>query len=107
MRNRRRAGSSPATRIVGAVLLYLIVGVTFVVLYGFIALATPAAFTNLPALHGDFAIAGNLIYFSFLTLMTTGHGDIAPCIRMHQARQRRGDHRSNLSGNFAGAARDA
>jgi hypothetical protein len=65
-------------RVVGAILLYLIIGLTFVALYGFVALATPEAFTNLPALHGDFAIAGNLIYFSFVTLTTTGYGDIAP-----------------------------
>lgn len=65
-------------RIVGAVLLYLIIGLTFVALYGFVALSVPEAFTNLPALHGDFAVAGNLIYFSFVTLTTTGYGDIAP-----------------------------
>jgi Ion channel len=65
-------------RIVGAVLLYLIIGLTFVALYGFVALGAPEAFTNLPALHGDFAVAGDLIYFSFVTLTTTGYGDIAP-----------------------------
>lgn len=65
-------------RVVGAVLLYLIIGLTFVALYGLVALAAPQAFTNLPTLHGDFAVAGNLIYFSFATLTTTGYGDIAP-----------------------------
>jgi hypothetical protein len=65
-------------RVVGAVLLYLTIGLTFVALYGFAALATPMAFTNLPALHGDFALSGDLIYFSFVTLTTTGYGDIAP-----------------------------
>jgi hypothetical protein len=65
-------------RVVGAVLLYLIIGLTFVALYGFVALAVPNAFTNLPELQGDFAVAGNLIYFSFATLTTTGYGDIAP-----------------------------
>ena len=56
-------------------------------LYGFVALSAPQAFTNLPALHGDFAASsGNLIYFSFVTLTTTGYGDIAPlCIRMRAA----------------------
>jgi Ion channel len=65
-------------RVVGAVLLYLIIGLTFVALYGFVLMATPQAFTNLPALHGDFAVAGDLIYFSFVTLTTTGYGDITP-----------------------------
>jgi Ion channel len=54
------------------------IGLTFVALYGFVALAAPSAFTNLPPLQGDFAVAGNLIYFSFVTLTTTGYGDIAP-----------------------------
>jgi len=72
------AGRVTYHRIVGAVLLYLIMGLVFVALYGFVALAESNAFTNLPALQGDFAIAGNLIYFSFVTLTTTGYGDIAP-----------------------------
>jgi hypothetical protein len=65
-------------RVVGAVLLYLAMGLVFVALYGFVALSVPNAFTNLATLKGDFAIAGNLIYFSFVTLTTTGYGDIAP-----------------------------
>jgi hypothetical protein len=65
-------------RVVGAVLLYLAMGLVFVALYGFVALSVPDAFTNLASLEGDFAIAGNLIYFSFVTLTTTGYGDIAP-----------------------------
>ena len=73
-----RPGQITYHRVLGAVLLYLNIGLTFVALYGFVALASPQAFTNLPPLHGDFAVAGNLIYFSFVTLTTTGYGDIAP-----------------------------
>jgi Ion channel len=65
-------------RVVGAILLYLSIGLVFVALFGFVALSVPNAFTNLATLQGDFAIAGNLIYFSFATLTTTGYGDIAP-----------------------------
>jgi hypothetical protein len=65
-------------RVVGAVLLYLSIGLVFVALYAFVALSVPEAFTNLVTRQGDFAIAGNLIYFSFVTLTTTGYGDIAP-----------------------------
>jgi hypothetical protein len=49
-----------------------------VALYDFVALAVPEAFTNLPALYGDVVASGNLIYFSFVTLTTTGYGDIVP-----------------------------
>ena len=65
-------------RVVGAVLLYLNIGLVFVAFYGFVVLSVPDAFTNLAPRQGDFAIAGNLIYFSFVTLTTTGYGDIAP-----------------------------
>jgi Ion channel len=73
-------GPGPITyhRVVGAVLLYLNIGLVFVAFYGFVALSVPDAFTNLATRQGDFAIAGNLIYFSFVTLTTTGYGDIAP-----------------------------
>jgi hypothetical protein len=67
-----RPGRITYDRVVGAVLLYLIIGLIFVALYSFVALSTPGAFTNLPALHGDFPVSGNLVYFSFTTLTTTG-----------------------------------
>jgi Ion channel len=94
-------------RVVGAVLLYLIIGLIFVALYGFVTLSTPLAFTNFPALHGDFAVSGNLIYFSFVTLTTTGYGDIAPLHPCSQPRQCGGDYRLNLPSDFTGAPCDA
>ena len=65
-------------RVIGAVFLYLDIGLVFVALFGFVALLVPNAFNNLGTLRGNFAIAGNLIYFSFVTLTTTGYGDIVP-----------------------------
>jgi hypothetical protein len=65
-------------RIVGGVLLYLTIGLTFVALFGLVALDVPEAFKGLDARQGNFAIAGNLIYFSFVTLTTVGYGDIVP-----------------------------
>jgi Ion channel len=94
-------------RVVGAVLLYLIIGLIFVALYGFVTLSTPLAFTNFPALHGDFAVSGYLIYFSFVTLTTTGYGDIAPLHPCSQPRQCGGDYRPNLPSDFTGAPCDA
>ena len=54
------------------------IGLVFVALYGFIVLTFEGAFTNLATSRGDFTVAGNLIYFSFATLTTTGYGDIGP-----------------------------
>lgn len=65
-------------RIVGGILLYLVLGLTFVALFGFLAIFIPDAFRGLEPRQGGFAIAGNLIYFSFVTLTTIGYGDITP-----------------------------
>jgi len=65
-------------RIVGGILLYLTIGLTFVALFGLVALNVSDAFKGLETLQGNFAIAGNLIYFSFVTLTTIGYGDIVP-----------------------------
>ena len=64
-------------RIIGGVLLYLTIGLTFVALFGFVVLLVPNTFNNLGSVQGNFAI-GNLIYFSFVTLTTIGYGDIVP-----------------------------
>jgi Ion channel len=65
-------------RIVGGILLFLAIGLTFVALFGLVALNAPDVFKGLQTLPGNFAIAGNLIYFSFVTLTTIGYGDIVP-----------------------------
>jgi hypothetical protein len=65
-------------RVVGAVLLYLCIGLVFVSLYCFVALREPNAFGGLPPLHDNLALSGNLIYFSFVTLTSVGYGDIVP-----------------------------
>jgi hypothetical protein len=65
-------------RIIGAVLLYLDIGLVFVALYGFMALVVPEAFKGLAPLQDKLGVAANLIYFSFVTLTSVGYGDIAP-----------------------------
>jgi hypothetical protein len=65
-------------RIIGAVLLYLNIGLIFVGLFSLVALVTPNAFKGLAQPGENFTIAADLIYFSFVTLTTTGYGDIAP-----------------------------
>jgi hypothetical protein len=64
-------------RVIGGVLLYLTIGVTFVALYGFLVLLVPNPFVNPGIFQGNFAI-DNLIYFSFVTLTTIGYGDVVP-----------------------------
>lgn len=64
-------------RIMGAVLLYLTIAVTFVPIFAFVGSMLPNAFSGLP-MQDTPALASNLIYFSFVTLTTTGYGDVFP-----------------------------
>ncbi len=65
-------------RIIGAVLLYLNIGIVFMALFCFVALMSPTAFTGFGPLRDTLAVASNLIYFSFVTLTSVGYGDISP-----------------------------
>lgn len=65
-------------RIVGAILLYLAIGLIFVALFCFVALAAPHAFTGIEPLRDNLTIASDLIYFSFVNLTSVGYGDIVP-----------------------------
>lgn len=64
-------------RISGAVCAYLLIGIVWGLLYAWIRLREPQAFsmagTVEPAVHGE-----PMIYFSFITLTTLGYGDILP-----------------------------
>ena len=64
-------------RVMGAVLLYLTIAITFAALFAFVGSLVPKAFSGL-SLEDSPALASNLIYFSFITLTTTGYGDIFP-----------------------------
>jgi Ion channel len=63
--------------IMGAVLLYLIIAVSFVPLFAFVGSLIPKAFSGI-SMRDSPALASDLIYFSFVTLTTTGYGDVFP-----------------------------
>jgi len=64
-------------RIVGAILLYLLIAVTFATLFAFVGLSISDAFKGI-AFKDDSALASSLFYLSFVTLTSTGYGDIIP-----------------------------
>ena len=64
-------------RIVGAVLLYLLIGLFFVSLFVFVGLLSPSAFSGV-ARDSNAAFTSSLVYFSFVTLTSVGYGDILP-----------------------------
>jgi len=64
-------------RVVGAVLLYLLIALIFSALFAFVGLVIANAFSGLTLVDSP-ALASNLIYFSFVTLTSTGYGDVVP-----------------------------
>lgn len=64
-------------RILGAILLYLLIGLAFVSLFTLVGLVEPNAFNGL-VLEDNQKTASSVIYFSFVTLTSTGYGDIYP-----------------------------
>jgi len=72
-----RRGRITYHRIVGAVLLYLLIGVCFATLFAFVGLSIPDAFKGV-RFEDDAALASELFYLSFATLTTTGYGDVVP-----------------------------
>jgi len=72
-------GEIDTNKIVGAICIYMLLGLIWAMLYLFIAEAAPGAFngmTQAPWLD-NFATA---VYFSFVTITTLGYGDISPVL---------------------------
>jgi hypothetical protein len=64
-------------RIVGAILVYLSVAVIFTALFTIVGLLVPNAFSGM-TFEDNPALASKVIYFSFVTLTSTGYGDVFP-----------------------------
>jgi hypothetical protein len=71
------AGRVTHHRIIGAILVYLSIALTFVALYTFVGLLIPNAFSGM-SFEDSAALASKVIYFSFVTLTSTGYGDVFP-----------------------------
>jgi hypothetical protein len=72
-----RRGLVTYHRIIGAILLYLLIAVAFATLFLFVGLAAPDAIKGI-AFEDDQSVAASLFYMSFVTLTSTGYGDIVP-----------------------------
>jgi hypothetical protein len=71
------AGRVTHHRIIGAILVYLSIAVTFTALFSIVGLLVPNAYSGM-SFKDDPALASNVIYFSFVTLTSTGYGDVFP-----------------------------
>ena len=72
-----RRGRVTYHRIIGAILLYLLIAVAFGALFILIGLAVPDAFKGI-TFEDNPALANSVSYLSFVTLTSTGFGDIVP-----------------------------
>jgi hypothetical protein len=68
--------------IVDAVSLYIIVGLAFANLYGMVLWYYPGALAHAAVLPGDRPSYGLVLYYSFITQLTVGYGDMAPTHRL-------------------------
>jgi hypothetical protein len=73
-------GKVTGHRIRGAIVVYLLLGGVWALLYQVVALTIPGAFRLPDSLAGGDpdALQRLMTYFSFVTLTTTGYGDITP-----------------------------
>ncbi len=69
-------GAVTLNRIVGALCLYLLLGVLWTVLFAFVELVEPTAFAYARNVPGD--PLEQFLYYSFVTLTTLGYGDVTP-----------------------------
>lgn len=65
-------------RVMGSVAAYLLVGLAFTQAFRLVAMAAPGAFLHLGVATTYERIVPSLNYFSFVTLVTLGYGDITP-----------------------------
>ena len=72
-----RRGDITYHRIIGAILLYLLIAVAFGTLFAFVGLSVPEAFKGI-TFEDHPGLANSVFYLSFVTLTSTGYGDIVP-----------------------------
>ena len=72
-----RGGRVTYHRIIGAILLYLLIAVAFATLFLFVGLSDHGAIKGI-TFDDDQSLASALFYMSFVTLTSTGYGDIVP-----------------------------
>jgi len=69
------AGTVDGNRLVGAVCVYLLLGIIWAILYRWLWVFVPGAFSGIPAVDQN---VWDFVYYSFVTLTTLGYGDVLP-----------------------------
>ncbi|MCD8534917.1 MAG: potassium channel family protein [Verrucomicrobia bacterium] len=78
-------GKVSSVEIMDAVALYIIVGLAFANLYSIILWHHPGALTHASVPAGERPPYGLVLYYSFISQLTVGYGDMAPAHRLTRA----------------------
>jgi len=73
-------GNIDGNKILGAICLYLLMGLIWAVFYTLVQLNFPGSFTNISDHDPWYTLFPDFIYFSFVTITTLGFGDISPLL---------------------------
>jgi len=71
-------GEIDGNKILGAICLYLLMGLIWAILYTLLELGFTGSFQNMSSALQWYALFPDFIYFSFVTITTLGFGDISP-----------------------------
>ncbi|MCA9497731.1 MAG: potassium channel family protein [Nitrospirales bacterium] len=71
------SGAIDLNKIIGAICIYLLLGLNWSVFYLFINMANPESFHGLTSTAIDTQFS-EFLYYSFVTITTSGYGDITP-----------------------------
>lgn len=71
-------------RIMGAVAVYMLIGLVFGLMHFVVEHVTPGAYLVNAELDSPERLMGHFSYFSFVTLTTVGYGDVTPLIPIAQ-----------------------
>ena len=73
-------GKIDGNKILGAICLYLLLGLIWAVLYTLLQLELPGSFQTMQQNEQWFMLFPDFVYFSFVTMTTLGFGDISPSL---------------------------
>ncbi|RHW77640.1 potassium channel family protein [Colwellia sp. RSH04] len=73
-------GNIDGNKILGAICLYLLMGLIWAIIYTLLQLSVPESFQALSSQNNWFILFPDFVYFSFVTITTLGFGDIAPTL---------------------------
>lgn len=73
-------GDIDGNKILGAICLYLLMGLIWAVIYTLVELTLADSFTNTNATSQWYTLFPDFIYFSFVTITTLGFGDVSPTL---------------------------